>query len=114
MTAFSAMTPAPAAQVFERDDGLFKVGLAEPLGPFPTRQFAEAVADRETGDPPDKRRRPAAGTAGRYSQDGTSKSTADTNSEVLDIQTEKLRRIYSLCRETARTIAGLAWGALPR
>ena len=58
---------AVSAQVFERDDGLYEVGMVEPLGPFETRQFAEAVAFRETGDPPDKRRRPAAGTAGRYS-----------------------------------------------
>ncbi|MEH2543275.1 MULTISPECIES: hypothetical protein [unclassified Bradyrhizobium] len=33
-----------SAQVFERDDGLFEVGLAEPLGPFEARSFAEAVA----------------------------------------------------------------------
>jgi len=103
------------AEVFERDDGLFEVGLADPLGPFPTRQFAESVALEETGDdPPDKRRRPAAGTAGRYSQDGTSKSNADTKSEILDWQAEKLRRLYSFCRATAYTIAALAFSGGPR
>jgi len=102
------------AEVFERDDGLFEVGLADPLGPFPTRQFAESVALEETGDdPPDKRRRPAAGTAGRYSQDGI-KSTADTKSEALDLQAEKLRRLFSLCRATAYAIASLAFAGGPR
>ncbi|MET3965428.1 hypothetical protein [Bradyrhizobium sp. S3.9.1] len=37
----------PMAQVFQRDDGLFEVGLTEPLGPFETRAFAEAVAAHE-------------------------------------------------------------------
>jgi hypothetical protein len=32
------------ALIIQRDDGLFEVGLIEPLGPFETRAFAEAVA----------------------------------------------------------------------
>jgi hypothetical protein len=42
---------APMAQVFQRDDGLFEVGLADPLGPFETRQFAEAVIFQNTNLP---------------------------------------------------------------
>jgi hypothetical protein len=105
--------PELAAHVVQRDDGLFEEGMVDPLGPFETRKFAEAVAG-ESGDPPDKRRRPAAGTAGRYSQDGTSKSNADTKSEILDWQAEKLRRLYSFCRATAYTIAALAFSGGPR
>lgn len=30
--------------IVEREDGLLEIGLIEPLGPFVTRQFAEAVA----------------------------------------------------------------------
>jgi hypothetical protein len=44
--------------IFERDDGLFEIGLSDARGPFESRRFAEAVANRDTGDPPDKRRRP--------------------------------------------------------
>jgi hypothetical protein len=54
-------------QVFERDDGLFEIGLSDPSGPFESRRFAEAVANRDTGDPPPKRRRPGSGKPGRYS-----------------------------------------------
>ncbi len=37
--------PPPA--VYQRDDGLFEIGLGtEPPGPFESRQFAEAVAER--------------------------------------------------------------------
>ena len=104
--------PELAAHVVQRDDGLFEEGMVDPLGPFETRKFAEAVAG-ESGDPPDKRRRPAAGTAGRYSQDGI-KSTADTKSEALDLQAEKLRRLFSLCRATAYAIASLAFAGGPR
>ena len=43
--------PALSNLIVERDDGLFDLGLGENApGPFPTRYFAEAVANRETGD----------------------------------------------------------------
>lgn len=49
--------------VFQRDDGLFEIGL-NGAGPFPTRSFAEAIAStRPPPDPPDpEMRRPPAGT----------------------------------------------------
>ncbi|MEY9885273.1 hypothetical protein [Bradyrhizobium sp. CCBAU 43298] len=34
--------------IIERDDGLYEVGLHQPIGPFETRQFALAVAAHET------------------------------------------------------------------
>jgi hypothetical protein len=49
---------SPLQNIFQRDDGLFEIGLSDPRGPFESRRFAEAVANRDTGDPPDKRRRP--------------------------------------------------------
>lgn len=37
-----------AALVVQRDDGQFGIGVGEDApGPFPTRQFAEAVASRQ-------------------------------------------------------------------
>jgi hypothetical protein len=43
--------PALSNLIVERDDGLFDLGLGENApGPFPTRHFAEAVANGHTGD----------------------------------------------------------------
>jgi hypothetical protein len=56
--------------VLQRDDGQFQVGMSEnAAGPFPTRPFAQAVAD-SGDDPPDKMRSPAAanGRANRNKQ----------------------------------------------
>jgi len=45
--------------VIERDDGKWSIGLGDDAaGPFESRTFALEVANRDTGDPPDKRRRP--------------------------------------------------------
>jgi hypothetical protein len=38
------------AQVVERDDGLFEIGV-DGDGPFPTRIFAEAVASKRINHP---------------------------------------------------------------
>jgi hypothetical protein len=60
--------------IYERDDGRFQIGIDGP-GPFETRRFAEAVANRASGDPPDKRRRPGSGKPGRYSLDRDAAAT---------------------------------------
>jgi hypothetical protein len=36
--------------IVERDDGLFEIGLFDPIGPFPSRRFAESVAGKEVRD----------------------------------------------------------------
>jgi hypothetical protein len=47
--------------VVERDDGQFEIRLIDDApGPFPSRGFAQAIADKYTGEDPPKRRRPAA------------------------------------------------------
>jgi hypothetical protein len=52
-------------QVFERDDGKWSIGLGDDAaGPFESRTFALEVANRDTGDPPDKPN-PTTGADGR-------------------------------------------------
>jgi hypothetical protein len=55
--------------VVEPDDGFFEIERGDDAaGPFPYRVFAQAIADRYSGDdPPDKGRRPGSGKPGRYS-----------------------------------------------
>jgi hypothetical protein len=60
--SLKAVTNALPQEIVERDDGLFEIAIgADAAGPFPSRTFAQAIANRETGDPPDKRRRPRGG-----------------------------------------------------
>ncbi|WP_271590735.1 hypothetical protein [Bradyrhizobium sp. CCBAU 53415] len=40
-------TVMPEAEIFQRDDGWYEVGLHQPIGPFETRQFAVAVATHQ-------------------------------------------------------------------
>jgi hypothetical protein len=40
--------------------------------------------------------------------------TPDTDTTPLDFQAAKLRRVYLFCYATARTVAALAFGGLPR
>jgi hypothetical protein len=60
------------AQVFQRDDGLYQIGLTDDApGPFESRMFAEAVASMTTSHEPRAlgphiEQRPQRQTGGRW------------------------------------------------
>jgi len=60
------------------------------------------------GPPDPEMRNPAAANGRANSQNGI-KSTTDNKRDALDVQAEKLRRLYCFCHATACTIASLAF-----
>jgi hypothetical protein len=61
--------------------------------------------------PPDpEMRSPATGQGDRAkSHNGEKHRTSESNPDALDVQAQKLRRLYSFCHATAHCIASLAF-----
>jgi hypothetical protein len=61
---------------------------------------------------PDPEMRSPAAANGRANRIANLKKSPKISEAALDVQAQKLRRLYSLCHSTARTISALAFGVV--
>ena len=107
---FPTANPANFRAVFQRDDGLFEIGL-DGAGPFESRGFAEAVASA-SDDPPDKppkRRRPPVVSGRPYRKALGQVKTPQITDPLAFRQATRIARVFRLPQAIAAAIAPLVF-----